>query len=76
MLIAVQELSLPGIAQALITAKQRGVQVALVLGNSCIQARSEQGPSRLSQRGRQRWHELNRLAQSNVEAGNQPWMTI
>ena len=33
-LVAVQELSLPGVAQALIAAKQRGVHVAVVLENS------------------------------------------
>ena len=33
-LVAVQELSLPGVAQVLIAAKQRGVHVAVVLENS------------------------------------------
>ena len=64
-LVAVQELSLPRIAQALIAAKQRGIHVAVVLENNYSQAWSEQRPSRLNQRDRQRWHQLNRLADSN-----------
>ena len=34
MLVAVKELSLPRIAQALITAQQRGIRVAVVMGNN------------------------------------------
>ena len=64
-LVAVQELSLPRIAQALIAAQQRGIHVAVVLENNYSQAWSEQRPSRLNQRDRQPWHQLNRLADSN-----------
>ena len=64
-LVAVQELSLPRIARALVAAQQRGVRVAVVLENSYSHAWSEQRPSRLNQRDRQRWHQLNRLADSN-----------
>ena len=64
-LVAVQELSLPKVAQALIAAQQRGVHVAVVLENNYSQVWSEQRPSRLNQRDRQRWHQLNRLADSN-----------
>ena len=64
-LVAVQELSLPRIAQALIAAQQRGIRVAVVLENNYRQAWSEQRPSRLNQRERQRWHQLNRLADSD-----------
>ncbi|QNJ01259.1 competence protein [Synechococcus sp. A15-62] len=64
-LVAVQELSLPKIAQALIAAQQRGVQVAVVLENNYSQAWSKLRPSRLNRRGRQRWHQLNKLADSN-----------
>ena len=60
-LVAVQELSLPGIAQALIAAQQRGLHVAVVLENNYSQAWSEQRPSRLNPRKRQRWHQLNSL---------------
>ena len=55
-LVAVQELSLPKIAQALIAAQQRGVHVAVVLENNYSQAWSKLRPSRLNRRGRQRWH--------------------
>lgn len=64
-LVAVQELSLPKIAQALIAAQQRGIRVAVVLENNYRQAWSEQRPSRLNPRERQRWHRLNRLADSD-----------
>ena len=64
-LVAVQELSLPRIAQALIAAQQRGIRVAVVLENNYRQAWSEQRPSRLNPRERQRWHRLNRLADSD-----------
>ena len=49
-LVAVQELSLPRIARALIAAQQRGIRVAVVLENNYRQAWSEQRPSRLNQR--------------------------
>ena len=61
-LVAVQELSLPKVAQALIAAQQRGVHVAVVLENNYSQAWSKLRPSRLNRRGRQRWHQLNKLA--------------
>jgi len=64
-LVAVQELSLPKIAQALIAAQQRGVYVAVVLENNYSQAWSKLRPSRLNRRGRQRWLQLNQLADSN-----------
>ena len=49
-LVAIQELSLPRIAQALITAQQRGIRVAVVMENNYRQAWSEQRPSRLNPR--------------------------
>ena len=63
--MAVQELSLPRIAQALIAAQQRGIRVAVVMENNYRQAWSEQRHSRLNPRERQRWHQLNRLVDSN-----------
>ena len=45
-LVAVQELSLPKIAQALIAAQQRGVHVAVALDNNYSQAWSTLRPSR------------------------------
>ena len=71
-LVAVQELSLPKVAQALIAAQQRGVHVAVVLENNYSQVWSEQRPSRLNQRDRQRWHQLNRLADSNGDGSTSP----
>ena len=53
-LVAVQELSLPKIAQALIAAQQRGIRVAVVMENNYGQACSVQRPSRLNPRERQR----------------------
>ena len=44
-LVAVQELSLPKIAQALIAAQERGIRFAVVLENNYSQACSEQRPS-------------------------------
>ena len=71
-LVAVQELIFPGVAQALIVAKQQGVHVAVVLENSYNQSWSEQRPSRLNQRDRQRWHQLNRLADNNGDGNTSP----
>ena len=71
-LVAVQELSLPGIAQALIAAQQRGIRVAVVLENNYRQAWSEQRPSGLNPRERQRWHQLNRLADSDRDGTTTP----
>ena len=44
-LVAVQELSLPRIAQALIAAQQRGIRVAVVMENNYRQAWSEHDPA-------------------------------
>ena len=71
-LVAVQELSLPRLGKALIAAKKRGVQVAVVLENNYSAAWSEQRPSRLNQRERQRWHRLNRLADRNGDGTTSP----
>ena len=49
LLVAVQELSLPRIDQALIAANNRGVRIAVILENNYSQAWSEQRPSRLNQ---------------------------
>ena len=71
-LVAVQELSLPRIAQALIAAKQRGVLVQVILENNYSTAWSEQRPSRLNQRKRKRWHQLNQLADSDGDGTTSP----
>ena len=71
-LVAVQELSLPRLGKALIAAKKRGVHVAVVLENNYSAAWSEQRPSRLNQRERQRWRRLNRLADSDGDGTTSP----
>ena len=71
-LVAVQELSLPRLGKALIAAKKRGVHVAVVLENNYSAPWSEQRPSRLNQRERQRWHRLNRLADRNGDGTTSP----
>ena len=71
-LVAVQELSLPRIARSLNAAQKRCIRVAVVLGHNYRQAWSEQRPSRLNQRERQRWHQLNRLADSDRNGTTTP----
>ena len=64
-LMAIQELTLPQIAKALIRAKQRGVRVQMVLENNYSRTWSEQHPSDLSAHSRRRHQQLRRLADSN-----------
>ncbi|MCB4400585.1 phospholipase D-like domain-containing protein [Synechococcus sp. MU1625] len=71
-LVAVQEISLPRIAVALIAAKHRGVLVQVILENNYSASWSEQRPSRLNQRERHRWHQLNRLADSDGDGTTSP----
>ena len=64
-LLAVQELSLPHIAQALIAAHQRGVRVQVVLENNYSKPWSEQLISTLPSHQRHRWQQLQQLADSD-----------
>ncbi len=64
-LMAIQELTLPQIANALIRAKHRGVRVQVVLENNYSSPWSEQHPSDLSAHSRRRKQRLQRLADSN-----------
>ncbi|WP_186541313.1 phosphatidylserine/phosphatidylglycerophosphate/cardiolipin synthase family protein [Synechococcus sp. BIOS-E4-1] len=64
-LMAIQELTLPQIAKALIRAKKRGVRVQVVLENNYSRPWSEQHPSDLSAHGRRRHQQLQLLADSN-----------
>ncbi len=64
-LMAIQELTLPQIANALIRAKHRGVRVQVVLENNYSSPWSEQHPSDLSAHSRRRQQRLQRLADSN-----------
>ncbi|MDB4653423.1 phosphatidylserine/phosphatidylglycerophosphate/cardiolipin synthase family protein [Synechococcus sp. AH-551-E02] len=64
-LLAVQELSAPTIADALISAKRRGVTVQVILENNYSTPWSEQTPSQLKPHQRQRWYQLELLADQN-----------
>ena len=66
-LIAVQELSRPTIAKALVTAQQRQVDVRVVLENNYSQPWSQQLASHLPKHQRQRWEQLNALADDNKD---------
>ena len=65
LLVAIQELTLPEISQALIRAKKRGVNVQVVLENNYSKPWSEQHPSDLTPHGRRRLEQLQLLADSN-----------
>ena len=71
-LVAVQELTLPEIASALIAASNRGVRVQVVLENGYSQPWSEQRPTHLGQRERRRWNQLNRLADRDGDGNTSP----
>jgi phosphatidylserine/phosphatidylglycerophosphate/cardiolipin synthase-like enzyme len=64
-LLAVQELSAPTIADALISARRRGVTVQVILENNYSTPWTEQTPSQLKPHQRQRWHQLEQLADQN-----------
>ena len=66
-LIAVQELSRPTIAKALVTSQQRQVDVRVVLENNYSQPWSQQLASHLPKHQRQRWEQLNSLADDNKD---------
>ena len=61
-LVAVQELTLPGIATALIAARDRGLMVQVVLENTYSTPWREQQPTHLAKHQRQRWQRLQQLA--------------
>jgi len=63
--VAVQELSLPAIAEALVRARQRGVDVRVVLENSYSTPWSRLHESDLNQHSRQRWRRLRLLADTD-----------
>ena len=65
LLVAVQELSLPAIAEALVQASQNGVKVHVVLENTYSTPWTELHPTDLPARGRQRLHQLQKLADRN-----------
>lgn len=63
--LAVQELSLPGIAEALVERQRAGVPVRVVVENSYRRPWSLQHPSELDPHGRNRLEQLAALADSN-----------
>jgi phosphatidylserine/phosphatidylglycerophosphate/cardiolipin synthase-like enzyme len=71
-LVAVQELSAPKIAEALIAAQHRGVTVRVILENNYSTPWTEQTPSQLKPHQRQRWHQLEQLADQNRDGTTTP----
>ena len=71
-LVAVQELSAPRIAEALIAAQHRGVTVRVILENNYSTPWTEQTPSQLNPHQRQRWHQLEQLADQNRDGTTTP----
>ncbi len=65
LLVAVQELSLPGVAEALVERQRAGVRVRVVLENTYSQPWSEQHDAELSPHLRQRKQQLMALADRN-----------
>ena len=70
--MAVQELTLPRVAVALIRAQRRGVRVQIVLENTYSTPWSEQQVSHPSKHQRHRWNRLNRLADANGDGITTP----
>ena len=64
-LLAVQELSAPTIADSLIAARRRGVTIQVILENNYSTPWTEQTPSQLKPHQRQRWYQLGQLADQN-----------
>ena len=71
-LVAVQELSLPGIADALVAAKQRGVTVQMVIENSFSQPWGDLHEADLSLHERRRVAHLKMLADRNHDGELSP----
>ncbi len=71
-LVAVQELSLPGIADALVAAKQRGVTVQMVIENSYGQPWGDLHEADLSLHERRRVAHLKMLADRNHDGELSP----
>ena len=60
-----QELSAPTIADALIAAQRRGVTIHVILENNYSTPWTEQTPNQLKPHQRQRWYQLEQLADQN-----------
>ena len=70
--MAVQELTLPRVAVALIRAQRRGVRVQIVLENTYSTPWSEQQVTHLPKHQRHRWNRMNRLADANRDGITTP----
>ena len=68
LLVAVQELSLPRVAEALVAAQQRGVRVQVVLENTYATPWSELTPMSLPPHQRRRVEQLRALGQGDAVA--------
>lgn len=68
LLVAVQELSLPRVAEALVERHRAGVAVKVVLENTYSTPWSEQHPALLEPHQRQRQEQLHRLGQGDAVA--------
>lgn len=66
--VAVQELSLPEVARALVRSRSRGVNVRVVLENTYSRPWSEQHPADLAPHQRQRLSQLQALGQDDAVA--------
>ena len=66
-----QELSAPTIADALVAARRRGVTIQVILENNYSTPWTEQTPSQLKPHQRQRWYQLEQLADQNRETAQQ-----
>ena len=71
-LVAIQQLTLPRIAKALIAAQQRGATVHVVLENTYSTPWSRQLPVHLPEHQRRQWQQLNRLADRNQDGVTTP----
>ncbi len=67
-LVAVQELSLPRVAEALVARRRQGVRVRVVLENTYATPWSEQHPADLTPRQRRRRAQLEALGQGDAVA--------
>ena len=71
-LVAIQQLTLPRIAKALIAAQQRGARVHVVLENTYSTPWSRQLAVHLPEHQRRQWQQLNRLADRNQDGVTTP----
>ena len=71
-LVAIQQLTLPRIAQSLIAAQQRGLKVHVVLENTYSTPWSRQLAVHLPKHQRRQWQQFNQLADRNQDGVTTP----